>query len=52
MTVTKCGGGDSTVEPDVRILKANVRRCDWKMQLVVRGNDYMPVVIIYLKGPL
>jgi hypothetical protein len=34
----------------VRILKENVGGCDWEMQLIFRGNDYMPVSIIYLKG--
>ena len=48
--VPKCSGSDNAAEPDVRILKANVEGCDWEMQLVFRGNDYMPVLIIYLKG--
>jgi hypothetical protein len=28
VTVPKCSGGDSTTEPDVRILQENVRGCD------------------------
>jgi hypothetical protein len=32
-------------------LEENIRGCDWEMQLIFRGNDYMPVVILYLKGP-
>jgi hypothetical protein len=50
VTVPKCSGGDSTAEPDIGILKVNVGGCDWEMQLIFRGNDYMPVSIIYLKG--
>jgi hypothetical protein len=50
VTVPKCSGGDSTVEPDVGTLKVNVRGCDWEMQLIFRGNDYMLVSNIYLKG--
>jgi hypothetical protein len=50
VTVPKCSGGDSTAEPDVGTLKVNVGGCDWEMQLIFRGNDYMPVSIIYLKG--
>jgi hypothetical protein len=34
----------------VRILQENVEGCDWEMQLILRGNDYMPILIIYLKG--
>jgi hypothetical protein len=50
VTVPKCSGGDSTAEPDIGILEENIRGCDWEMQLIFRGNDYMPVSIIYLKG--
>jgi hypothetical protein len=50
VTVPNCSEDDSTAELDVRILTTNVRRCDWEMQLVFRGNDYMLVSIIYLKG--
>ena len=46
----KCSGGDSTAKSGVRFLKENVGGCDWEMQLIFRGNDYMPVSIIYLKG--
>jgi hypothetical protein len=49
VTVPKCSGGGSTVDSGVRILKENFRGCDWEMQLVFRGNDYMPVSTIYLK---
>jgi hypothetical protein len=28
----------------------NVGGYDWEMQLIFRGNDYMPVLTIYLKG--
>jgi hypothetical protein len=50
VTVPKCGRGKGTAEPDVRTLKVNVRGCDWDMQLIYRGNNYMPVSNIYLKG--
>jgi hypothetical protein len=49
MTVPKCGRGDDTAESNVGILKINVRGCDWDMQLIYRGNNYMPVSNIYLK---
>ena len=50
MIVPKCNGGDSTIDPDVGTLKENVRGCDWEMQLIFKGNDYILVSIIYLKG--
>jgi hypothetical protein len=50
VTVSKCGRGKGTAEPDVRTLKVNVRGYDWDMQLIFRGNNYMPVSNIYLKG--
>jgi hypothetical protein len=50
MTVPKCGRGKDTAEPNVGTLKVNVRGCDWDMQLIYRGNNYMPVSNIYLKG--
>jgi hypothetical protein len=49
-TIPKCSIGDSIAELDVGTLKVNVGRCDWKMQLIFRGNNYMPVSSIYLKG--
>jgi hypothetical protein len=51
VTVPKCSRREGTAEPDVRILKVNVRGCDWEMQLIHGGNNYMPVLKIYLKGP-
>jgi hypothetical protein len=42
-------GGEGTAEPNVRTVKVNVRGCDWEMQLIYRGNNYMPVSNIYLK---
>jgi hypothetical protein len=50
VTVLKCNGGVSTAEPDGGTLEENIRGCDWEMQLIFRGNDYMPVAILYLKG--
>ena len=50
MIVPKCSGGENIALTDVGILKENVEGCDWEMQLIFRGNDYMPVLIIYLKG--
>jgi hypothetical protein len=50
VTVLKCSGGVSTAELDGWILEAKRRGCDWEMQLLSRGNDYMPVAILYLKG--
>jgi hypothetical protein len=49
MTVPKCGRGEDTADPNVGTLKVNVRGCDWDMQLIYRGNNYMPVSNIYLK---
>ena len=39
MTLPNCSRGESNAEPDVGTLKANFR-----------GNDYMIVWIIFLKG--
>jgi hypothetical protein len=50
MTIPKCGRGEDTVEPNVGILKVNFRGFDWDMQLIYRGNNYMLVLNIYLKG--
>jgi hypothetical protein len=50
VTVPKCRRGKGTTELDVRTLKVNVRGYDWEMQLIYRGNNYMPVLNIYLKG--
>ena len=41
-------GGVGTAEPGMRVLKANIRGCDWKCKY--SGIDYMPVLNIYLKG--
>jgi hypothetical protein len=46
MTVPKCGRGEDTAELNVGIVKVNVRGCDGDMQLIYRGNNYMPVSII------
>jgi hypothetical protein len=35
---------------DVGTLEANIRGCDWEMQLIFIGNEYMPVAMLYLKG--
>jgi hypothetical protein len=40
----------STTEPDGGTLEAKIGGRDWEMQLIFRGNDYMPVSMIYLKG--
>jgi hypothetical protein len=50
VTVLKCNRGVSTVELDEGTLEVNIGGCDWEMQLIFRGNDYMLVVILYLKG--
>jgi hypothetical protein len=50
VTVPNCSGRESTIEPYVGTLKENDRGCDWEMQLIFRGNNYMPVSIIYLNG--
>jgi hypothetical protein len=50
VTVPKSSRGDSTVEPYVGNLKVNVRGCDWKIQLIFRGNVFISVSSIYLKG--
>jgi hypothetical protein len=50
MTVPKCGRCDDATELNVGTLKVNVRGCDWDMQLIYRGNNYMQVSNIYLKG--
>jgi hypothetical protein len=50
MTVPKCGRGEDTAELNVGILKVNVRGCDWDKKLIYRGNNYMPMSNIYLKG--
>jgi hypothetical protein len=50
MIVPKCGGGEDTIEPNVGTLKVNVRGFEWNMKLIYRGNNYMPVSNIYLKG--
>jgi hypothetical protein len=51
VTVLKCSGGVSTAELDGRTLEANIEGCEWEMLLIFNGNDYMPVAILYLKGP-
>jgi len=51
LTVLKCNRGVSTAEPNGGTLEANIGGCDWEMQLIFIGNDYMPVIILYLKGP-
>jgi hypothetical protein len=43
VTVPKCSRGEGTAELDVMTLKVNVRGCDWEMQLIYRGNNYMLV---------
>jgi heme/copper-type cytochrome/quinol oxidase subunit 2 len=48
--VPKCGGGKGTAESDVRTLKVNVKGYDWDMKFIYRGNNYMSVSNIYLKG--
>jgi hypothetical protein len=50
MTILKCGRGEDTAEPNVGILKVNVIGFDWDMQLIYKGNNYMPMSNIYLKG--
>jgi hypothetical protein len=50
VTVRKCSEGDSTAELDLGTLKEYIKGCDWEMQLIFRGNDYMSMPIIYLKG--
>jgi hypothetical protein len=51
VTILKCNGGVSTAELDGGTLGENIRGCDWEMQLIFRGNEYMPVAMLYLKGP-
>jgi hypothetical protein len=48
--VPKCNIDKGTVEMDVKTLKVNVRWCEWEMQLIYRGNNYMPFLNKYLKG--
>jgi hypothetical protein len=33
-----------------RTIEAKIGGCDWEMQLIFIGNDYMPVSMIYQKG--
>jgi hypothetical protein len=47
--VPKCSRGDGTTEPDVRTLKVKFKGCDREMQFIYRGNNYMPVLNIYLE---
>ena len=49
MTEPKCGRSEDIAEPSVGTLKVNVRGFDWNIQLIYRGNNYMPVSNIYLK---
>jgi hypothetical protein len=50
VTVPKSSIDEGTAEPNVRTVKVNVRGCDWEMQLIYRGNNYIPVSNIYFKG--
>jgi hypothetical protein len=50
MTIPKCGRGEDTAKSNVGTLKLNVRGFDWDMQLIYRGNNYMSVSNIYMKG--
>jgi hypothetical protein len=50
VTVPKCSRGDDTADVDVRTLKVDAGGCDWEMKLIFRGNNYMLVSNIYLKG--
>jgi hypothetical protein len=50
MIVSKCGRGEDTAETNVGNLKVNVRGFEWDMKLIYRGNNYMLVSNIYLKG--
>jgi hypothetical protein len=50
LTVLKCSGGVSTADLDGGTLEENIGGCDWEMQLIFRGNEYMPVLMIYLEG--
>jgi hypothetical protein len=44
VTVQKCSRGDGTAKSYVRTLKVNVERCEWGMQLVYMGDNFMPVL--------
>jgi len=50
VTTPKCSRGESTIDSYVRTLKVNIGGFDWEMQLILIGNDYIPVSNIYLKG--
>jgi hypothetical protein len=50
--VPKCGGGDDTAELDRGILEEKIEGVTGRCILIVRGNYYMPVSIIYLKDTI
>jgi hypothetical protein len=50
VTIPKCSRGKGTIEKDVRTLKVNVREYDLDMQLIYKGNNYIQVLNICLKG--
>jgi hypothetical protein len=51
VTILKCSGGVSIAELDEGTLEENIEGCVWDMKLIFKGNDYMPVEILYWKRP-